>query len=136
MGMLTRSSEKESPRGDKKRESIPMRDKVPTAYIRSTGCISNLLDGTGYEQLLKGAGYRLVSDVRNAELIILNTCAFNQRKEEEAIQVIERAKADKLKDARVLVCGCLPAINAERLQRVHNGITFGPKDESEPKKAI
>jgi len=105
--------------------------KVPTAHIRSTGCISNLLDGTGYEQLLKEAGYRLVKDVGNAELILLNTCAFNRLKEEEAIRLIERAKVDKKKGARILVCGCLPEINRERLQKIHNGVTFGPKDKSE-----
>jgi hypothetical protein len=34
-----------------------MRNTPPTAYVVSTGCISNLLDGTEYETALLKAGY-------------------------------------------------------------------------------
>lgn len=108
-----------------------MAEKIHTAYIKSTGCISNLLDGTGYEQVLKEAGFRLVDDIQAAELILLNTCAFSRFKEDEAIRFIEHAKAKKANDARIMVCGCLPDINTERLRTIHNDITFGPKDPAE-----
>lgn len=108
-----------------------MADKTDTAYIKSTGCISNLLDGTVYEKGLKEAGFRLVDDIKAAKLIILNTCAFNQLKEDEAIRLIEHAKAQKADDARIMVCGCLPDINIERLRAIHNDIAFGPKDPAE-----
>jgi tRNA A37 methylthiotransferase MiaB len=47
-----------------------MADKTDTADIKSTGCISNLLDGTEYEKGLKEAGFRLVDDIKAAKLII------------------------------------------------------------------
>lgn len=108
-----------------------MGNKTPTAFIESTGCISNLLDGTMYEKELKEAGYQLVNDIKKAQLIILNTCAFNQFKEDEAIRLIERTHIKKMNDARILVCGCLPDINPERLQNFHDGITFGPRHPAE-----
>ena len=107
-----------------------MEHKAPTACIKSNGCISNLLDGTRLEHLAGEAGYRLVKDLKSADLIILNTCAFNQLKEEEAVGLIERAQKDKMRAARIVVCGCLPAINAERLARIHDGVIFGPRDLS------
>lgn len=106
-------------------------NKSPTACVKSTGCISNLLDGTGYEQVLKKAGFRLVDDIKTAKLIILNTCAFNRLKEDEAIRLIEQASANKAGDATLMVCGCLPDINAERLRAVHGGLIFRPKDPTE-----
>jgi threonylcarbamoyladenosine tRNA methylthiotransferase MtaB len=89
-----------------------------------------LLDGTRYENLLKQAGYHLVKDVKDAELIILNTCAFNRHKEEDTVRLIQQSKIDKTKTAQILVGGCLPAINNERLEGIHDGVTFGPRDES------
>jgi tRNA A37 methylthiotransferase MiaB len=103
-------------------------NRKPTAYIRSTGCISNLLEGTAYERVLEESGYRLVNDIKRAELIILNTCAFSQFKEEEAVRLIERTKRERKNGARMVVCGCLPEINPERLAAIHDEVTFGPRD--------
>ncbi len=107
-----------------------MRERGPTACVKSTGCISNLLDGTRYEELLKRAGYRLVKDIKDADLVILNTCAFSRPKEEESVKLIEQSKIDKRDGAQICVCGCLPTINSERLKRIHHGVAFGPADES------
>lgn len=108
-----------------------MEYRGPKACIKSTGCISNLLDGTAYERVLEERGYRLVNDIGKAELVILNTCAFNQFKEEEAIRLIKRTKNEKMHDARMVVCGCLPEINPERLREIHDEVTFGPRDPEE-----
>jgi tRNA A37 methylthiotransferase MiaB len=77
---------------------------------------------------LEESGYRLVNDIKKAELVILNTCAFNQFKEEEAIRLIERTKRERKNGARTVVCGCLPGINPERLAAIHDDIAFGPRD--------
>ncbi len=107
-----------------------MKNHRPQAFIKSLGCISNLLDGTGYEQLVIEAGYRLTKKINNADLILINTCAFNRIKEDEAIQFIRHAGRRMQENARILVCGCLPKINQERLRTIHAGITFGPRDPS------
>ena len=103
----------------------------PKAYIKSTGCISNLLDGTGLEKELANGGFRLVDDIRKADFVIINTCAFNQVKEDEAAAVIEQAKSRMRAGARLVVCGCLPEINAVRLREIHADVSFGPRNNSE-----
>lgn len=103
----------------------------PTAFIKSTGCISNLLDGTGLEKELANAGFRLVDDMRKADFVIINTCAFNQVKEDEAAAAIELAKSRMRAGARLVVCGCLPEINAGRLRGIHSDISFGPRNNDE-----
>jgi tRNA A37 methylthiotransferase MiaB len=103
----------------------------PTAHIKSTGCISNLLDGTGFEDILITAGYELVGDIKKADLVIINTCAFNQAKEDEAMSVIMQAKSRIKPDAKLVVCGCLPEINKDRLRKVHEDVSFGPRKSNE-----
>lgn len=100
------------------------------AYIQSTGCISNLLDGSAYQRLLGRHGFVIVDTCHEADLILVNTCAFSQQKEEEALRAIERVLARKRPHAEVVVCGCLPAIDPEGLAKIHHGATFGPRDLS------
>lgn len=101
-----------------------------TACITSTGCISNLLDGTTYEQLLGRAGYEMVTDLERADLILINSCAFNLLKEEESVGILRQAQQHGRPGARIVVCGCMPGINRERLNQLHSGVTFGPRDPS------
>ena len=42
-----------------------------------------MLDGTQLEQILAKSGYRLTKRDGDADLVIINTCAFNQQKEDE-----------------------------------------------------
>lgn len=99
-----------------------------TACIISTGCLSNLIDGSQLEDILRDSGYQLTSDASSVDLTIINTCAFNQAKEDEAVRLIEKSMARLRNGGRIVVCGCLPKINRDRLARVHKGITFGPQD--------
>ncbi|MCP4565993.1 MAG: radical SAM protein [FCB group bacterium] len=99
-----------------------------TACIFSTGCLSNLLEGTQLEQVLEKSGYSLTTQSKTADLIILNTCAFNQAKEDEAVKLIEKTATGLRNGGRIVVCGCLPKINRDRLRSIHGGITFGPRD--------
>lgn len=99
-----------------------------TACIISTGCLSNLIDGSQLENILGNSGYQLTSDTGSADLIIINTCAFNQAKEDEALSLIEKTTTRLRNGGRIVVCGCLPKISRDRLESVHQGITFGPQD--------
>ncbi len=95
-------------------------------YIRSNGCIDNLLDGKSFRNYFKENGWEIVEDPAKADLIIANTCAFDKRHEDISISDIEELK--RYKNAQLVVSGCLPKINSERLKEVFNGIAFGPKE--------
>ena len=81
--------------------------------IVSLGCAKNLVDTEVMLGLLNGDGHSIVSDPAEADVIIVNTCAFIDSAKEESIQTILEMAAYKEDRCRLLiVCGCL----AERYQ--------------------
>jgi len=52
---------------------------------------------------------------KKAEFIFVNTCSFLKKMEEKSIKKILKYKRLKRKDQKIVVFGCLPAINGKRL---------------------
>lgn len=92
-------------------------------YIYSMGCHQRLLDAQKISDYLKINEFKIVKDPYKADYIILNTCAFKESQELFAIKKVEEFK--KL-DKKLIVGGCLPAINKEGLERIFNGPVFTP----------
>ena len=82
-------------------------------FIRSFGCSTNLADGEVLAGCLAEAGYNLVDSVVSADVIIYNTCAVKGPTENRMIEILKRVPAGK----KLVVSGCLPLINFERLCR-------------------
>jgi len=80
-----------------------------TIGMISLGCNKNQVDTEQMLYPLMQAGYTMVEDAEEAELIIINTCGFIDAAKEESIQAIleagELKKEGKVK--RILVTGCL-----------------------------
>ena len=85
----------------------------------SLGCAKNLVNGEQMLWLLREAGYELVSDLAETEVLIVNTCAFIDSAKQEAIDTIlefaELKKEGKLK--KLLVTGCLSQRYREEILR-------------------
>ena len=74
----------------------------------SLGCVKNLVDSENIMGMLKSGGHTLVSNVKEAEMIIINTCGFIQPAKEEAIDTIfEMAKYKEQNLKYLVVVGCL-----------------------------
>ncbi|MBN1357700.1 tRNA (N(6)-L-threonylcarbamoyladenosine(37)-C(2))-methylthiotransferase [Candidatus Bathyarchaeota archaeon] len=82
-------------------------------FVKSYGCSANLADGEVLEGCIAEAGYTLVDSVSDADVVIYNTCAVKGPTENRAIAALKRAPKDK----KLIVAGCLPLINFERLRR-------------------
>ncbi len=82
-------------------------------FLKSFGCSTNLADGEVLAGCLVKAGYRLVRDEANADVVIYNTCAVKGPTENRMINILKRVSKGK----KLIVVGCLPLINFERLQR-------------------
>jgi len=82
-------------------------------YVKSYGCSTNLADTQVLQGCLTQAGYKLTQSPANAEVIIYNTCAVKGPTENRVIQALKRIPLEK----KVIVAGCLPLINFERLLR-------------------
>jgi ribosomal protein S12 methylthiotransferase len=79
-------------------------------HIISLGCSKNLIDSEVMGGLLAQSGLELVEESDDADIILVNTCAFIKDAKEEAIEEI-LTLADKKKrggqDFRLVVAGCL-----------------------------
>jgi len=80
-------------------------------FVKSFGCSTNLADGEVLAGCLAEAGYKLVNSVTSADVIIYNTCAVKGPTENRVIEILKRVPTNK----KVIVAGCLPLINFERL---------------------
>ncbi|MEN6547986.1 MAG: 30S ribosomal protein S12 methylthiotransferase RimO, partial [Armatimonadia bacterium] len=83
----------------------------------SLGCSKNLVDAENMLGLLAAEGYEIVEEPEQADVIIVNTCAFIQPAEEEAIEaLLDMSDLKKGKRSRVLICtGCLPSRRGGKL---------------------
>lgn len=82
-------------------------------FVKSFGCSTNLADGEVLAGCLAEANYEIVDSLSDADLVIYNTCAVKGPTENRMIEVLRRVPAAK----KLIVAGCLPLINFERLCR-------------------
>jgi ribosomal protein S12 methylthiotransferase len=77
--------------------------------VISLGCDKNRVDTEKMLAILKRR-HQIVSDIENAEIIIINTCAFLESAREEAITEIFSASQYKKSGSaqKIIVTGCLP----------------------------
>lgn len=85
----------------------------------SLGCSKNLVDTEHMVGILKQAGYELTEDLKEANVIIVNTCTFIDMAKEESIQtILEAAQYKKTgKCERLVAAGCLAQQYRESLGR-------------------
>jgi threonylcarbamoyladenosine tRNA methylthiotransferase CDKAL1 len=100
-----------------------MVERSKRVYVKSFGCSANLADGEVIAGCLSKAGFEVVDDPQDAEILLYNTCAVKSPTENRVIDILRKAPKDK----RLIVTGCLPLINFERLknQVEFDGVT-GP----------
>jgi threonylcarbamoyladenosine tRNA methylthiotransferase CDKAL1 len=82
-------------------------------FIKNYGCSANQADSEVITGCLTQAGYTLTDNAQKAQVLIYNTCAVKGPTENRVITALKRAPKDK----KIIVAGCLPLINLERLTR-------------------
>lgn len=75
----------------------------------SLGCPKNLVDGEVMLGLARDAGHEITPDARDAEVIVVNTCAFIDTAKEESVHaILEMAQLKRDGQCkRLVVTGCL-----------------------------
>jgi len=89
-------------------------EKRKRVFVESFGCSSNLADGEFLRGCLLRAGFDLVNEMADADILVYNTCAVKSPTENRVIEELKRAAEWKSK--KLIVTGCLPLINLERLK--------------------
>ena len=90
-----------------------------TVGLVSLGCPKNLVDSEVMLGLLRRRGYGIATEARDADVIVVNTCAFIDRAKRESIDtVLEMAREKQPGRARrLVVTGCLAQRYHEELRR-------------------
>ncbi|MFH1642963.1 MAG: radical SAM protein [Nanoarchaeota archaeon] len=95
-------------------------------YLEPVGaCRRRLLDLERVAEFLSKNDYSMTYNPKIADFIILFTCAFNQNKEGNSIKKVDQYSKYK---GKVIVSGCLPAINRDILKKYTNLFEITPID--------
>jgi len=85
--------------------------------VISLGCPKNLTDTEAILGLLVDSGYEITTDQMQADIMIINTCAFLGAARDEAFEIIDETASLKIhgKLKYLVVTGCLPKRDKEDL---------------------
>lgn len=83
-------------------------------YIHTMGCKSNQFEGSIIEENLISNGMQKVSDIKNADFYILNSCSVTHKSDNEAFYLLRNAKHKSPKIINVLT-GCIAQIEKDKL---------------------
>jgi ribosomal protein S12 methylthiotransferase len=91
----------------------------PSLYLLSLGCPKNRVDSEVMLGSLLDDGYRLVEEPEDAEVILINSCAFiGEAKQESIDAILEHARHKETGRCKALVvAGCLTQRYADVLQQ-------------------
>ena len=78
-------------------------------FIETYGCQMNVSDSELMTGILTGAGHRTVSDIDDADVILLNTCAIRENAETKVINRLKHLNHRKRREGNLIigVCGCM-----------------------------
>lgn len=105
-----------------------LRDRKCLAHVRSFGCQLNVSDGEKIKGLLKRMGCDFTEDTKEADIIILNTCAVRESAEDRVFGIIGSMK--KLKEQKpsliIGIAGCMTAQEhvAEKIKKSYPQVDF------------
>ena len=87
-----------------------MSKKRHTIYFLSLGCAKNRVDTEVMAGISLQKGYQIVADAKDADIILVNTCAFIEKAREESIATLldmVATLAKRGKEGSLIAAGCL-----------------------------
>src|SRR5512139_31854 len=103
--------------------------KSPSVFIESFGCQMNKLDTALVGSALAEAGFLLVDGVKEADVVLLNTCSVRQHAEDRVLSHLGQLKhlKEHRPDLVVGVNGCMAQRLGDRLlEHTAVNIVCGP----------
>lgn len=101
-------------------------DQMPLKFylLNENVCIRLMLYGEDVQELLHANNWTETLLIEEADIILVNTCAFMKNAEDRAVHSIQNILRSKRKNQELVVFGCLPDINPQRLQEINTGGRF------------
>lgn len=102
---------------------------MKTIFIcNNTNCRRRLLDANKIQLYFKNNDYNIVRNPKKADIIIFVTCAYRNEITNDAINKIKELQKYK---AELIVSGCLPDIEKEKLNKIFSGKVISTKQLNE-----
>lgn len=94
-------------------------------YVLSSteGCATNLQETSAYRADYEARGLRAADRPEQADIILVNTCAYSQSMEDRATDMISKFR-EKYPQAEIVVGGCLPKINPKKMRNEFTGVAI------------
>src|ERR1700721_2296919 len=86
---------------------IPSETENKTVYIETFGCQMNKADSENMLGLLDEIGYKETSELKTADLMVLNTCAIREGAEDKVYSYLGHWNKVKRPEAIIAVGGCV-----------------------------
>lgn len=96
-----------------------------TYVYTNTNCRRRLLDSNKLKLYFRKNNYPLVDKPEDADIIVYVTCAYRNEITDDTLRKIKELQKYK---AELIVTGCLPAIEPEKLGKIFHGKTIITKD--------
>ena len=107
-----------------------------TIYVKTFGCPLNKFDSLVMKWYLKREGYEIVDSLESSEILVVNTCGVKKQTEDRIIDYLKKINRI-FPDKKIIVAGCLPLINFERLStQIRYNAVLGPSPNNEIIKAV
>ena len=97
---------------------VPNQNNVKKVFLVSSSakCKPNSVISARILKFFESNEYQLARDVRDANLVFVNTCACTQMLEDKTINLFRDIYKEKNEQAKVISVGCLNAINRKALE--------------------
>jgi ribosomal protein S12 methylthiotransferase len=82
-------------------------ESVGRYWLQTLGCPKNQVDSDKLEGYLAARGYEPAPELDDADLVVVNTCAFIEAARQESIDAVLHLSTRRARGARLVVTGCL-----------------------------
>ena len=117
---------------EKIRGMFAAREAHPVACVDTFGCQQNVADGQKLMGMLEVCGFNFTQDPKEADLVILNTCAVREHAEDRVfgnLGILTHTKKENPEQV-ICLCGCMAQEErvSERIKKSypHVDLVFGP----------
>ncbi len=94
-------------------------------YIETLGCAMNVRDSEHIiSELQEKEGYTLTEDIKDADLILINTCSVREKPEQKLFSEIGQFAKNKKSGAKIGVCGCTASAMGHEIIRKSPHVDF------------
>ena len=117
---------------EKIRGLFAAREAHPAACVDTFGCQQNVADGQKLMGMLEASGFTLTQDPKEADLVLLNTCAIREHAEDRVFGNLGALTHTKKENPEQIIalCGCMAQEQrvSERIKKSypHVNLVFGP----------